>query len=241
MYGQPVSTWRQPIHHSLYHTTLSVHLNRRLWQVHGVYLGQPDHPLGPLCVVVAIPTDHGHCCPKASSPNQHYGGENLVGSSCWCLIVWKFSNLQTCSSASLFHYFFYSICRQGRGDQHPLLFQIYTVILHPCALQSPAFNWKLYSVCLICLWDIQPGNCRLTFTTGHPNLKITFSLNSKKWFFPTVSSTVASVPSPVIINLQQTRFKYNWKNSFHHQIYMWHVMLRIILQLSRHVQLLQHT
>ena len=72
MYCQPVSTWRQPIHHPLYHTTLSVHLNKQLWQVHGVYLGQPDHPLGPLCVVVAIPTNHGHCCPKASSPNQHY-------------------------------------------------------------------------------------------------------------------------------------------------------------------------
>merc|ERR1719180_422271 len=64
MYCKPMSTWGQPIHHPLYHTTLSVHLS------------QPNHPLGPLCVVVTIKANHGHCSSKASSSNQHYVGDN---------------------------------------------------------------------------------------------------------------------------------------------------------------------
>ena len=214
MYGQPVSTWRQPIHHPLYHTTFSVHLNRCLWWPHLVYLSQPDHPLGPFCVVVTIQANHGHRCTKASSSNQYCWRENLwfahlfvlsplpflsfplfsspssslfssfslysssslfsssfFSSSSFFIFLLSFfffpaekhswifgagnfvprthnfqACLHTCSSASLLYNFFHSFCRQGRGDHHLLLFQIYTVILHPCTLQSPvlvALNPKL--------------------------------------------------------------------------------------------------
>ena len=68
-------------------------------------------------------------------------------------------------------------------------------------------------------------------------------IKSPKEFPPTVSSTVAAVPSPVIIILHQTRFLYKTHNfhTFQYTLYMIQVMLRVFLHLSSHLQLLQYT